>query len=691
VSDTTRTRVAVGEDTQHRHEPSAPPSEHGSGAHQHGSGGASCHEEGGAAAPVGSAVVALAGAPNVGKSTLFNTLTGARRTVGNWPGTTVEVGNGSWTISDGGHQHVVALVDLPGAYSLDPMSPDEELTRDVVLGELGTERPAAVVVAASAVNLARSLYLVAQIRETDLPVVLALTMSDVAARRGIRIDPDALGAALGCSVVALDPRRRRGHEALTVAVSSALAGGPVTPRRTDLRAHDTDPDLDPDGELARGDERFACIERAVDAATHHTGETRRTHSDRIDRWVTAPVAGPLIFLAVMWVLFQITTRVAAPLQDGLGAFVNGPVSSLFTGLISAVGLGDTWVQGLVVDGLVAGVGMLLTFVPLMALMFLLLALLEDSGYLARAAVVTDRLMGRLGLPGRAFLPLVVGFGCNVPAISATRILPQARHRILTALLVPFTSCSARLTVYMLLATTFFPHNAGSVVFAMYVVSILLVVLVGLLLRGTLWRTMGAEPLVIDLPPYQRPTVRLTTSVMWLRLRGFLRTASGIIVATVVVVWLLQSTPVTGGASFGQVPVADSLYAAVARLVAPLLSPAGFGQWEAVSALVVGFVAKEAVISSWAQTYALAEPASSRSPGALGDHLHQTFTAASGGHTGVAVMAFMVFLLAYTPCVATLAAQRRELGTRWTAFGVVMQLVVAWLLAVLTFQVGSLLW
>jgi ferrous iron transport protein B len=328
------------------------------------------------------------------------------------------------------------------------------------------------------------------------------------------------------------------------------------------------------------------------------------------------------------------------------------------------------VQGLVVDGLVAGVGMLLTFVPLMALMFLLLALLEDSGYLARAAVVTDRLMGRLGLPGRAFLPLVVGFGCNVPAISATRILPQARHRILTALLVPFTSCSARLTVYMLLATTFFPHNAGSVVFAMYVVSILLVVLVGLLLRGTLWRTMGAEPLVIDLPPYQRPTVRLTTSVMWLRLRGFLR---------------------TGGASFGQVPVADSLYAAVARLVAPLLSPAGFGQWEAVSALVVGFVAKEAVISSWAQTYALAEPASSRSPGALGDHLHQTFTAASGGHTGVAVMAFMVFLLAYTPCVATLAAQRRELGTRWTAFGVVMQLVVAWLLAVLTFQVGSLLW
>ena len=323
-------------------------------------------------------------------------------------------------------------------------------------------------------------------------------------------------------------------------------------------------------------------------------------------------------------------------------------------------------------------------------MFLLLALLEDSGYMARAAVVTDRMMSRLGLPGRAFLPIVVGFGCNVPAVSATRILPNARHRVLTALLVPFTSCSARLTVYVLLATTFFPAHAGTVVFAMYVVSILLVVLVGLGLRATLWRAVGADPLVIDLPPYQRPTLRLSLSVTWLRLQGFLRTASGIIVATVVIVWLLQSIPV-GPGSFGAVPVSDSLYAELSRVVSPLLAPAGFGQWEAVSALLVGFVAKEAVISSWAQTYALAEPASSHDPGALGVQLHQTFAVASGGHTGAAVAAFMVFLLAYTPCVATLAAQRRELGTRWTVFGVGLQLVVAWTLAVLVFQVGRVFW
>ncbi len=641
---------------------------------------ASCHDDGAPlAAPVGAPLVVLAGAPNVGKSTLFNALTGARRTVGNWPGTTVEVGRGGWLVEG----RVADVVDLPGSYSLDPLSPDEALTRAVVLAE-GPDRPDVVVVVASAAHLARSLYLVAQVRETALPVVVALTMGDVAERRGIQVDAGALAAALGCPVVALDPRRRSGVDGLVEAVGACLSGGVAVPRLVPPA-----PSQGPD-ELAAADERFGWIDTAVTASVSAQVMTRRTWSDRIDRFAAAPVLGPLLFLGVMWVVFQATTTLAVPLQDALDALVSGPVSSAGGWLVDTVGLGQTPVRGLVVDGVIAGVGMLLTFVPLMALMFLLLALLEDSGYMARAAVVTDRMMSRLGLPGRAFLPIVVGFGCNVPAVSATRILPNARHRVLTALLVPFTSCSARLTVYVLLATTFFPAHAGTVVFAMYLVSILLVVLVGLGLRATLWRTVGADPLVIDLPPYQRPTVRLSLSVTWLRLQGFLRTASGIIVATVVVVWLLQSIPV-GAGSFGDVPVSQSLYAELSRAVAPLLSPAGFGQWEAVSALLVGFVAKEAVISSWAQTYALAEPASSHDPGALGAQLHETFTVASGGHTGAAVAAFMVFLLAYTPCVATLAAQRRELGTRWTVFGVGLQLVVAWTLAVLVFQVGRVFW
>lgn len=400
--------------------------------------------------------------------------------------------------------------------------------------------------------------------------------------------------------------------------------------------------------------------------------------------------GPLLFLAVMWAVFQITTVVAAPLQDVLDALVSGPVSAGASGLLDVLGPGGTAVEGLVVDGLIAGVGMLLTFVPLMALMFLLLAVLESSGYLARAAVVTDRTMRTIGLPGRAFLPLVVGFGCNVPAISATRVLPDARQRMLTALLVPFTACSARLTVFVLVGATFFGPNAGNVVFGMYVVSIALVIGVGWLLRATLWRTMGANPLVIDLPPYHVPVPRQVLLVAWGRVRAFLHTAGGIIVVTVVAVWALSAVPAPGAPpsdAVGHVPIEYSLYAAAAQTVAPVFAPAGFGDWHTASALMVGFVAKEAVVSSWAQTYATREPADPAEPGVLGDAVRADVAASSGGHTTPAVLALLVFLLAYTPCVATLAALRRELGTRWMLASVAISFSTAWLLAVLIFQVG----
>ena len=614
----------------------------------------------------GTPVLALVGAPNSGKSTLFNALTGAKVQTGNWPGTSVEISRGLWNAQP----EAFDIIDLPGAYSLDPMSPDEEFTRDMLVEAPPCERPDVVVVLVDATAPARGLNLAFQIAEYPYRVVIGVTKEDVAKQQGISIDTSALSRAVGMPVVSVNGRRREKLDALEGAVAKAMQTEPQTIR--------------PNAEL---DQRFADLDAAEKVAVSRT-DVGEPLSQRVDRVVLHPVLGPILFLAVMWAVFFITTTVAGPLQDDLEAFITGPVSDAVRSLLP-----DHWlVSGLLVDGLIGGVGMVLTFAPLLALMFLCLAVLEDSGYMARAAVVTDRVMRAIGLPGKAFIPIVVGYGCNVPAISATRVLGDVRHRILTCLLIPFTSCSARLIVFMMLAQVFFPAHAGSAVFAMYVLSIALVVLVGLALRRTVWRAMPAEALVIDLPAYQLPTFGLTVSVMWVRLKGFLHTAGGIIVATVVVIWLLMSIPVTGGHSFneGAVPPEDSAYGAVSKVMSPVFAPAGFDSWSLTGPLVTGFVAKETLISTWAQTYAVedvtddAPEEQAESP--LASHIRADFDAASGGHGLAAVWAYMVFLLAYTPCVATVAAQRREIGWKWTLIGFALQLATAWILAVGVFQV-----
>lgn len=614
----------------------------------------------------GTPVLALVGAPNSGKSTLFNALTGAKVQTGNWPGTSVEVSRGLWNAQP----EAFDIIDLPGAYSLDPMSPDEEFTRDMLVECPPCERPDVVVVLVDATAPARGLNLAFQIAEYPYRVVIGVTKEDVAKQQGISIDTSALSHAVGMPVVSVNGRRRENLDALEGAVAQAMQTEPQTIR--------------PNADL---DQRFADLDAAEKAAVSRT-DVGEPLSQRVDRVVLHPVLGPILFLAVMWAVFFITTTVAGPLQDGLEALITGPVSDAVRSLLP-----NHWlVSGLLVDGLIGGVGMVLTFAPLLALMFLCLAVLEDSGYMARAAVVTDRVMRAIGLPGKAFIPIVVGYGCNVPAISATRVLGDVRHRILTCLLIPFTSCSARLIVFMMLAQVFFPAHAGSAVFAMYVLSIALVVLVGLALRRTVWRAMPAEALVIDLPAYQLPAFGLTVSVMWVRLKGFLHTAGGIIVATVVVIWLLMSIPVTGGHSFneGAVPPEDSAYGAVSKVMSPVFAPAGFDSWSLTGPLVTGFVAKETLISTWAQTYAVedvtddAPEEQAESP--LASHIRADFDAASGEHGLAAVWAYMVFLLAYTPCVATVAAQRREIGRKWTLIGFALQLATAWILAVGVFQV-----
>lgn len=631
-------------------------------------------------APKGSPTVGLIGAPNSGKSTLFNALTGAKVQMGNWPGTSVEISRGRYTING----QTLDMIDFPGAYSLDPATPDEAFTREMIVDS--PVPPDAIVIAVDAAAIERGLYMLAQLLERPTRAIVALTKLDVARAHGITVDVAALEQALGVPVIAVNPRKRTGVAEVGQALTRALAAQPQalrSPQGTD--------------ELALLDDRFAWVQRAVDAAVTHDDQQRLSTTERIDRVALHPVAGPLLFLAVMWLVFQITTTVAGPIQDAFAAFVDGPVTAAATWLLDAIGFHWSVGRSFILDGLIAGVGAVVSFAPLMALMFICLSVLEDSGYMARAAVVTDRLMKSIGLPGKAFIPIIVGFGCNVPAISATRVLGRPEHRIMTALLIPFASCSARLTVYAMLASTFFPDHVGTVVFAMYVISIALMVATGFALRRTLWRRMGNEPLVIDLPVYQLPGLRLVAAVSWNRLKGFLKTAGGIIVICVAAVFMLQSTPMTNQYSFGDdaLPVQDSAYGGVSEAIAPAFEPAGFGSWSLSGALVTGFIAKEAVISTWAQTYALDDPSdesvADQGQSRLAQAIREDFNDASGGHAVAALWAFMIFLLAYTPCVATLAAQRREIGWRWTLAGLGLQLVLAWALAVATFQIVSIWW
>lgn len=757
--------------------------------------------------------IALVGNPNVGKSTLFNGVTGARQAVINAPGTTVEVKAGTW------RNLGARVLDLPGAYSLIPNSPDEKVVADTLAGapapahvgaysradalgahddapadaptsEHGGRRGQAdqhvdlVLAILDGGALTRSLYLVAQLAQTGYPVAAVVHMADVAADNGIKVNPSVISRELGIPVMVFDPRKRSqyaqldrfveqaileprrvsgidadpsapgynaraatnplaicrlsdaderdllaqtscgggsacgcGHERASGLDLEQLGSGPACgcghERASSLDlgpTHTADSRCSSDAELERATRLFGWVDRVESAINEHTERTD-THgpsrSDRVDKVLLNPVVGPIVFLAVMWLLFKLAGEWVGPVQDyfdGLFSSTDEGAISLANGvswLLGAVGLGGTWVDSLLVGGLCTGLGVVASFVPLMFTIFAALSILEDSGYMARAAFLADRLMRRIGLDGRVVLPLIMGFGCNLPSLAAARTLPSPAQRLVTVLITPYTSCAARLTIYLMIAKIFFPDTAGTVVFSLYLVSITLVVLGAWVLKFFFTKNDAQSPLMLILPAYQVPRalvlLRQALSRSWIFVKG----AGKIIVVMTMVVWLLGAIPMGSGASgksFAdpELPMEDSAYGQVAKVLEPAFEPAGFGDWHMAGALMTGFVAKETVVSSIVASYNMDPEAAGDAEdngddlGELPDLLSATFTETAGeGYQGLAAIAFLVFVLAYTPCLATVAEQARLIGGKRTTAAVIAQLVIAWALAVGIFQIGKL--
>ncbi|MBQ8301899.1 MAG: ferrous iron transport protein B, partial [Clostridia bacterium] len=577
--------------------------------------------------------IALAGNPNCGKTTLFNALTGSHYTVGNWSGVTVEKKEGY--CSD------MNIIDLPGIYSLSTGNCEEVIARDYLINE----RPDLILNIVDATNLERNLYLTLQLVNTNIPVVIALNMTDVLVKNGISIDIEKLKKRLGIPVVAISALKGIGIEKLIDVCRS----------RKNVQSR----------KIKSGQDYIRSVVSECVTVIGENKQSKRT--EKIDSIVTHPLFAIPIFFAVMFVVFQVTFgSFGSILSDFADELFNLKFAPLIENSLDVLGIG-AFLKGLIVDGIIAGVGGVITFFPQIMLLGLFLSLLEDSGYMARTAFIMDKFLSRLGLSGKSFIPMIMGFGCNVPAMMAVRTLENERDRKLTMLLIPFMSCSAKMPVYALFTSVMFPKNAGTVTFSLYIIGILLAVISGLIFSRTVLKG-DISPFILELPPYRMPTLRSTLTHMREKVRDFAMRVGTVIFLASIIIWLMQNL------DFSLHMVYDSRYSIIGQFgqfIAPVFTPCGFGEWQAVVSLISGFMAKEAVISTMSILYG----------GNLADAICSVFTPLSA-------YSFLTFVLLYVPCVATVSALRTESNSRkLTAFSVIYQIGIAWLVSMLVYQVG----
>lgn len=664
---------------------------------------------------------ALIGNPNSGKTTLFNQMTGSNQHVGNFPGVTVEKKDGPVR----GHKGVT-VVDLPGIYSLSPYTAEEVVTRDFLI----YDKPDAIINIIDATNIERNLYLTLQLMELNVPMILALNMMDEIIGNGVSIDIKKLEEQLGIPVVPISASKNDGvdeltHRAIKCAETKALpkildfccgyvhnaihaiahliteeakaASLPLRFAATKIVEGDQpvikrlklmEPELDiiqhivddmefhlkTDREAAMADMRYAFIEDICKACVVKAGHSKEhLRSIKIDNFLTHKYFAMPIFLGIMLIIFWLTFNViGSGLSDLLGLGIDG-ITGIADNALSNVNVNPA-LHSLIINGVFAGVGSVLSFMPIIVVLFFFLSILEDSGYMARVAFVMDKLLRKIGLSGRSFVPMLIGFGCSVPAIMATRTLPSERDRKMTIMLTPFMSCSAKLPIYAVFTAAFFEKYQSLVMIGLYLMGMVVAVIAGLVLKKTIFEGKPV-PFVMELPSYRLPAAKSVLLKMWERALDFVKRAFTVIFIATIIIWALQSF------DFGFNIVADtgdSMLAAVGKLVAPIFAPLGFGDWRAATALVTGLTAKEAVVSTFAVLLGASDA------GSVIPLLSQMFTPLSA-------FSFLTFTLLYMPCVAAMAAVKREMGG-WKSAILVMtfQTVTAWIVAFIIYQTGMLI-
>ncbi len=665
-------------------------------------------------------IFALAGNQNCGKTTLFNALTGSNQHVGNFPGVTVDQKAG--VIKGTDHQ----VVDLPGIYSIRPYTQEEIVTRDFIL----KSKPDAIINIVDATNMERNLYLTLQLLTLQVPTVIALNMMDELVGNGGSVDVQKMSEAIGVPVVPISAAKNQG---ITELVDTLLdtASRRVTPKMQDfcpegpvhrcihavchiiedhaqrvniarrfcaMKLIEGEQDFFDALELSQNEKEL--IEHTIIEMEHETGLDRNAaladmrynfiekvcnqcvvkakeskehrRSMQIDKVLTHRIFAIPLFIAIMGLVFFLTFNVVGAFLSDVMAYAIDGLTILADRALTAYGINPV-VHSLIIDGIFAGVGSVVSFLPLIVTLFFFLSILEDSGYMARVAFVMDKLLRKIGLSGRSFVPMLVGFGCSVPAIMATRTLSSNRDRKMTILLTPFMSCSAKIPIYTLFAAAFFPGHELLVMLALYFGGILVGILVALVLKNTAFKG-NPVPFVMELPNYRFPSAKSVVLLMWEKAKDFLTRAFTVIFMATVIIWFMQTFDTRLNVVENS---ASSILAALGRLVSPIFAPLGFGDWRMVTALVSGFTAKEAVVSTFGVILGV-------STEQLGAALHSLFTTASAA-------SFLAFCLLYTPCVAAVSTIRTELKSGWKTVGIVFaQCLVAWLAAFVVYHVGLLL-